>query len=54
MAKENESLINVPLDDQTKAALVKVAKAQNRATGRQAAEYIKAGLAAAKAAKRSA
>ena len=57
----NEKLINVPLDDMTKAALEISAEENGRALGREAAQYIKAGLypiikrmKAAKARKRSA
>lgn len=41
----NEKMINVPLDDDTKAALVRCARANGRAVGREAAQLIKAGLA---------
>ena len=55
----NEKMINVPLDPDTKAALDKCAAENGRAVGRQAAQFIKAGLAqtaglAQKAGKRSA
>lgn len=43
MAKEQ--MINVPLDPQTKAALVRCARANGRAVGRQAAQFIKAAVA---------
>ena len=57
----NEKMINVPLDDDTKAALEMSAMENGRAVGREAAQFIKKGLApfmrgvkAAKARKRSA
>ena len=57
----NEKMINVPLDDETKAALEMSAAENGRAVGREAAQFIKKGLApfmrgvkAAKARKRSA
>jgi len=57
----NEKMINVPLDDKTKAALEMSAAENGRAVGREAAQFIKKGLApfmrgvkAAKARKRSA
>ena len=57
----NEKLINVPLDPDTKAALELSAAENGRAVGREAAQFIKAGLRpfiegvrAAKAGKRSA
>lgn len=57
----NEKMINVPLDDETKAALEMSAMENGRAVGREAAQFIKAGLRpfmrgvkAAKARKRSA
>ena len=37
----NEKLINVPLDDETKAALERRAEANGRATTREAAQIIK-------------
>lgn len=37
----NEKLINVPLDDETKAALERRAEANGRATKREAAQIIK-------------
>ena len=40
----NEKLINVPLDDETKAALEWSATENGRAVGREGAQYIKAGL----------
>ena len=38
----NEKLINVPLDDETKAALEMSAAENGRAVGREAAQLIKA------------
>lgn len=40
----NEKLINVPLDDETKTALEMSAMENGRAVGREAAQFIKAGL----------
>lgn len=45
----NEKIINVPLDDDTKAELTHVARANGRAVGREAAQLIKAGLIARRA-----
>ena len=39
-----ENLINVPLDDETKAALERRAEANGRATKREAAQIIKAAV----------
>ena len=44
MAKEK--MINVPLEPDAKAALTKIARANGRAVGRQAAQFIKAAIAA--------
>ena len=46
MAKEK--MINVPLEPDAKAALTKIARANGRAVGRQAAQFIKAGIDAAR------
>ncbi len=43
---EKETMINVPLDPDTKAALTKTARENGRAVGRQAAQFIKAAVAA--------
>lgn len=39
--KENENIMNVPLDDETKANLKKVAEENGRAVCREAAAIIK-------------